>query len=322
MAIDTIVWEGDEQGTLRLIEQTLLPAKFEYLHCHDPETVRDAIRRLAVRGAPAIGVAAAYGAWLGARSIDTEDRAEFDSAFAAVLDRLGSSRPTAVNLMWAIERIRGVADAMPDASVAEVKASLFAEARKIDEQDRDICRELGRVGAALVSDGDTLLTHCNAGGLATADYGTALAVFYAAQESGKTISVFADETRPLLQGARLTAWELHRAGIDVTLICDSMAGSVMREGKIDAIFVGADRIAGNGDVANKIGTYPLAVLAREHDVPFYVVAPTSTFDLSLESGDEIPIEERDPAEITEGFGPRTAPDDAQLRAAIEAALEA
>jgi len=308
MAIDTIVWEGDANGTLRLIDQTLLPGKLEYVHCSEPETVRDAIRRLAVRGAPAIGVAAAYGAWLGARPIDAKSRAGFDERFAAVLERLGTSRPTAVNLMWALDRMRSVAEAIPDASVDDLKSALFDEARKIDEEDREICRALGRVGAALVSDGDTLLTHCNAGGLATADYGTALAVFYAAQEEGKKVAVFADETRPLLQGARLTAWELHRAGIDVTLICDSMAGSVLREGKIDAIFVGADRIAGNGDVANKIGTYPLAVLAREHDVPFYVVAPTSTFDLSLESGDEIPIEERDPSEITEGFGPRTAPE--------------
>lgn len=307
MAVDTILWEGDASGSLRLIDQTLLPAKYEILDCRTPEDVWGAIKRLSVRGAPAIGVAAAYGVYIGIQGFDGDDRAAFDKQFRETSDYLAGSRPTAVNLVWALNRMGRVLESIPDASPAEARERLFQEACKIHEEDRAICRKLGSVGSEAVSDGANLLTHCNAGGLATSDYGTALAVFYAAKEQGKKIRVYADETRPLLQGARLTAWELHREGIDVTLICDSMAGSVLRSGKVDAIFVGADRIAGNGDVANKIGTYPLAVLAREHGVPFYVVAPVSTFDLSLESGDEIPIEERDPAEITDGFGPSTAP---------------
>ncbi len=308
MAIDTILWEGGSEGSLKLIDQTLLPGKYEFLDCRNPQDVWDAIKRLSVRGAPAIGVSAAYGVYLGIQGFEGDDRAAFDRRFHETADHLAACRPTAVNLRWALDRMRGVLAAHSDLSVADMRQTLFEEAQKIQSEDQDICRELGKVGAALVEEGDSLLTHCNAGGLATSDYGTALAVFYAAKEQGKKIHVFADETRPLLQGARLTAWELHREGIDCTLICDSMAGSVLRSGKVNAIFVGADRIAGNGDVANKIGTYPLAVLAREHEVPFYVVAPVSTFDLTLESGDEIPIEERDPAEITEGFGARTAPE--------------
>lgn len=308
MAVDTILWEGDANGTLRLIDQTLLPAKYEILDCRTPEDVWGAIKRLSVRGAPAIGVSAAYGVYLGIQGFEGDDRAAFDAKFRETSEYLAGSRPTAVNLVWALNRMGKVLDSISDASVAEARERLFAEACTIHDEDRAICRKLGSVGSEAVSDGANLLTHCNAGGLATSDYGTALAVFYAAKEQGKSIRVYADETRPLLQGARLTAWELHREGIDVTLICDSMAGSVLRSGKVDAIFVGADRIAGNGDVANKIGTYPLAVLAREHGVPFYVVAPVSTFDLSLESGDEIPIEERDPSEITDGFGPSTAPE--------------
>jgi methylthioribose-1-phosphate isomerase len=312
MAIDTITWRGGDDGFLRLIDQTRLPAELVYLDCADPGQVWNAIRRLSVRGAPAIGVAAAYGAYLGVRDVETDDPARLASELARVADYLASSRPTAVNLFWALERMKGTLAGLEAESVPERKSRLLEEARRIHEEDRETCRKLGEIGAALVENGDTLLTHCNAGGLATSDYGTALAVFYRAHEQGKRIHVFADETRPLLQGARLTAWELQRQGIEVTLICDNMAGSLLRRGAIRAIFVGADRIAANGDTANKIGTYPLAVLARENGVPFYVVAPTSTFDLALDSGDGIPIEERAPEEVTEGFGPRTAPPDVRV----------
>jgi len=222
---------------------------------------------------------------------------------------LATSRPTAVNLFWALERIKqkaaGLRGTMPPAQIA---AELLAEARRIHEEDRQMCRAIGRHGATLLGDGQGVLTHCNAGGLATSDYGTALAVVFSAVESGKRLHVFADETRPLLQGARLTAWELQQRGIPATLICDSMAAQVMREGRVQAVITGADRIAANGDTANKIGTYSLAVLASAHNIPFYVAAPSSTFDLSLESGEAIPIEQRDPREITHGFGRQTAPE--------------
>ena len=312
MAVDTLVWDGDADGKLRLIDQTLLPGKFEFIDCPTPEDVWHAIKRLSVRGAPAIGVSAAYGVYIGIQGCGDLDRAAFDAKFAETAEYLAGSRPTAVNLVWALERMRGVLKENAQLDSAAMRQRLFEEARVIHEEDQEICRRLGAVGSEEVKSGHTMLTHCNAGGLATSDYGTALAVFYAAKEDGKEIHVYADETRPLLQGARLTAWELHREGIPVTLICDSMAASVMREGKIQSVFVGADRIAGNGDVANKIGTYPLAVMAREHGVPFYVVAPVSTFDLSLESGSEIPIEQRDPAEITAGFGEPTAPEGIQV----------
>jgi len=308
MAIETLAWTGGAGGHLRLLDQTRLPERLEYLDCTNVEEVRDAIRRLVVRGAPAIGIAAAFGAYLGIRDLPGDDPVALAAALDRAVERLASARPTAVNLVWALERMRAVASRGADSPVPRTKDALLAEALKIQEEDRAICRKLGEVGAALVRDGNAFLTHCNAGGLATADYGTALAVFYRAHEDGKRIRVFADETRPLLQGARLTAWELQREGIDVTLICDSMAGSVLRRGWVQGVFVGADRIAANGDTANKIGTYPLAVLAREHRVPFYVVAPASTFDLSLDSGDAIPIEERAADEVTEVLGRRTAPE--------------
>jgi len=233
----------------------------------------------------------------------------FRNRLNEVTDYLASSRPTAVNLFWALNRMKAKAETIYDAkNVSEIWETLFAEAKAIHEEDRHICRSIGRFGQELVKDGSTWLTHCNAGGLATADYGTALAVFFGATESGKKIHVYADETRPLLQGARLTAWELMQRGIDVTLICDSMAALVMRQGKIDGVVVGADRIAANGDTANKIGTYGVAVSAKAHGVPFYVAAPVSTFDLSLSNGSEIPIEERSASEICCGFGKRTAPE--------------
>jgi methylthioribose-1-phosphate isomerase len=244
------------------------------------------------------------------QSLPTDtDVLAFRNRLGEVTDYLASSRPTAVNLFWALTRMKAKAETLYGTkSAAEIGEALFAEAKAIHEEDRHICRSIGRFGQELVKDGSTWLTHCNAGGLATADYGTALAVFFAATESGKKIHVYADETRPLLQGARLTAWELMQREIDVTLICDSMAALVMRQGKIDGVVVGADRIAANGDTANKIGTYGVAVSAKAHGVPFYVAAPVSTFDVSLSDGNQIPIEERDTEEICCGFGKRTAPE--------------
>ena len=235
-------------------------------------------------------------------------RPTFFARLRETADYLATSRPTAVNLFWALERMKNAAERLRGRPSREIAAALLAEAQAIHEEDRQMCRAIGRHGAALLQDGQGVLTHCNAGGLATSDYGTALALFFAAAEAGKTLHVYADETRPLLQGARLTAWELHERGIDVTLICDSMAAQVMREGRVQAVVVGADRIAANGDTANKIGTYGVALLAAAHGIPFYVAAPSSTFDLSIASGAEIPIEQRDPAEVTHGFGRQTAPD--------------
>jgi methylthioribose-1-phosphate isomerase len=259
---------------------------------------------LRVRGAPAIGVAAAYGVVVGMQSHD--DAATYAKRLREVADYLRTSRPTAVNLFWALERLEKIAAPMDEPK--QTTARLLEEARAIEEEDRQMCRAIGRHGAELIQAHQGILTHCNAGGLATAGIGTALAVLYSAAEQGKQFHVFADETRPLLQGARLTAWELHQAGIDVTLICDSMAAQVMREGRVQLVIVGADRIAVNGDTANKIGTYGVAVLAKAHGIPFYVAAPSSTFDLQIHSGANIPIEQRDPREITHAFGKATSPD--------------
>lgn len=304
----TLHWEGDADGHLVMIDQTLLPVELVEIDCRDVETVWEAIRALRVRGAPAIGIAAAYGVCVGVQTAADADEAGFFARLEEVATYLASSRPTAVNLFWALDRMQRVAQAVRGKmSVGELRTRLLEEAHAICAEDRDMCRAIGQHGAALLSDGQGVLTHCNAGGLATADYGTALALFFAAQESGKQLHVYADETRPLLQGARLTAWELQQRGIEVTLICDSMAAQVMREGKVTAVVTGADRIAANGDTANKIGTYGVAVLAAAHNIPFYVAAPTSTFDLSLADGSSIPIEERDPAEVTHGFGRQTAP---------------
>ncbi len=308
--IETLSWIGDRHGFLRMIDQTLLPIELREIDCRDDRTVWEAIKMLRVRGAPAIGIAAAYGVCVGLQTLPDDANSEmFRRRLDDVVEYLASSRPTAVNLFWALDRMKTKATALLDSTpVPKVAETLFAEAKAIHEEDRAICRAIGNNGAQLIKDGDTLITHCNAGGLATADYGTALAVFFAAAESGKKIHVYADETRPLLQGARLTAWELMQRDIDVTLICDSMAAMVMKQGRIDAVFVGADRIAANGDTANKIGTYGLAVAAKAHGVPFYVAAPVSTFDLALADGCLIPIEERDPEEICCGFGKRTAPE--------------
>ena len=304
MPIQTLKWKD---GALVLLDQTALPSEVNYLTCREVETVASAIEDLKVRGAPAIGIAAAYGVVLGALKAVEDPPGNFRRQVGRAIARLERTRPTAVNLFWALERMRRILDARAEQGNRELCEGLLAEAERIFADDRAICRRLGRHGAELLEDGHTALTHCNAGSLATADYGTALGVIYAALEQKKKIKVFADETRPLLQGARLTAWELKESGVDVTLICDSMAATVMRQKKVDCAIVGADRIAANGDVANKVGTYGLAVLAREHQIPFYVAAPVSTLDISLESGARIPIEERRGDEISDGFGMRTAP---------------
>jgi methylthioribose-1-phosphate isomerase len=306
--IDTLHWVGGVDGHLRLIDQTRLPVEFIEIDCNNVEAVWEAIKTLRVRGAPAIGVAAAYGVIVGLQNVIAVDETAFYDRLREVADYLAGSRPTAVNLFWALKRIQAKAESLRGNPVSQIATALLDEAHRIHEEDRQMCRAIGRHGAALLQDGQGVLTHCNAGGLATSDYGTALAVFFAAAELGKTLHVYVDETRPLLQGARLTAWELQQRGIDATLICDSMAAQVMRDGRIKAVVTGADRIAANGDSANKIGTYGVAVLARAHNIPFYIAAPTSTFDLSISNGDEIPIEQRDSREITHAFGRQTAPD--------------
>ncbi len=300
----TLEWRGDAaSGVLRLIDQTRLPTSLVAIDCADLDTVWEAIKSLRVRGAPAIGVAAAYGCVIGARA-GSDCRAALRSAAA----HLRTSRPTAVNLFWAIDRMESAANAIISDDRAGFLDSLLREAGAIHDEDRAMCRAIGTHGAALIRSGDGILTHCNAGGLATSDYGTALAVIFRAHEQSKVVHVFADETRPLLQGARLTAWELSRRQIPATLICDNMAAQVMREGRVQLVVVGADRIAANGDTANKIGTYGVALLARAHGIPFYVAAPSSTFDLELRDGSSIPIEQRDPREVTHGFGLQTAPE--------------
>jgi len=309
--LETVAWVGDAStGSVRLVDQTLLPGEFVLKDCRDVPALWEAIRSLRVRGAPAIGIAAAFGGVLGGQSAVGGD---IEAVHAAVLEatrHLRTSRPTAVNLFWALDRIDRVASVESGSAIDPLAYldRLLAEARLIADEDKAMCRSIGRFGADLIGPGEGVLTHCNAGGLATADYGTALAVIFAAFERGTPLRVFADETRPLLQGARLTAWELQRRGIPVTLICDNMAAQVMKERKIDLCIVGADRIAANGDAANKIGTYGVALLAKAHGIPFYVAAPSSTFDLTLADGSLIPIEQRDPREVTHAFGRSTAPE--------------
>jgi methylthioribose-1-phosphate isomerase len=305
----TIAWVGGIDGFVRLIDQTLLPTRLEYRDCRTVEEIWEAIKVLRVRGAPAIGVAGAMGAVLGMQYFSDRARGAYARRLHEVAGYLRTSRPTAVNLFWALDRMERRVHGMTENHRPEqLTQILLDEARAIEEEDRRMCRSIGQVGAALIGDGQGVLTHCNAGGLATADYGTALAVMFSAAEQGRRFHVYADETRPLLQGARLTAWELQQRGIDVTLICDNMAAQVMKEKRIQLVVVGADRIAANGDTANKIGTYGVALLAAAHGIPFYVAAPSSTFDLSLPNGDAIPIEQRDPREVTHGFGRQTAPD--------------
>jgi len=300
-------------GTCQMLDQRLLPAEEVWLDYSDYQGVAEAIRSMVVRGAPAIGVAAAIGAWFGARDITAEASEEFFAQFEKVCAVLAATRPTAVNLFWALDRMKSFARANLDRTVLELKIGLEYEALAITQEDEQLCIKLGRQGAGLIPDGARVLTHCNAGALATGGYGTALGVIRAAVASGKQVSVIADETRPFLQGARLTAWELQKDNIPVTLICDNMAGYLMAKGEIDCVIVGADRIAANGDVANKIGTYTVAILAKEHNLPFYVAAPISTIDLSLADGTQIPIEERDPREITHLKGIQLAPEGIAVR---------
>jgi len=296
--IKTVEWTD---GGIRMLDQRLLPAEEVYLMLRSYNEVADAIKKMVVRGAPAIGVSAAMGIALGAKQFVGTSVADLEDDLNFICEVMSKTRPTAVNLFWAIERMRAAfnREKARTKDISEIKKALVAEAQKIFNEDVEANRALGRHGAELIPDGATILTHCNAGALATAgDYGTALGVIRGARDAGKRVAVIADETRPFLQGLRLTAWELAKDNIPVTVITDSMAGHVMSQGKVDAVIVGADRIAANGDTANKIGTYMVAVLAREHNIPFYVAAPITTLDLSLTSGKEIPIEEREPTEIT------------------------
>lgn len=295
--LPTVAWDGD---VVSMVDQRKLPAKEVYVRCRTAQEVARAIKAMVIRGAPAIGVAAAMGVALGVKRSTAHGTKQLTAEFFKICDLLASTRPTAVNLFWAIERMKRVFSAavQAGASVEELKARLEAEAARIHDEDVESCRAIGRHGATIVPEQARVLTHCNAGALATAGYGTALGVIRGAVEVGRRVEVFADETRPFLQGARLTAWELIRDGIPTTVIADSMAGSLMQHGRVDLVVVGADRIAANGDVANKIGTYSLAVLAREHSVPFYVAAPLSTVDLASPDGASIPIEERNQRELT------------------------
>jgi len=308
----TIEWIPETSGRLvpgyiRMIDQTVLPSKLVFVETVNIHKVWRAIKTLQVRGAPAIGIAAAMGVAAAIQDSRARSGRQLANEACKAADYLATSRPTAVNLFWALERIRKTAAASIGMAPAGFKERIAREAVAIRDEDAEMCRAIGRFGVKLLKNGYTVLTHCNAGGLATSEFGTALAPIYTALEKKMKIKVYADETRPLLQGARLTAWELKKAGVDVTLICDNMAAHVMKHRQVNAVMVGADRIAANGDTANKIGTYGLAVLAKAHRIPFYVLAPTSTFDLSLDDGSRIPIEERAGSEITRGFGKRTAP---------------
>ncbi len=296
-----IEWQGER---IKLLDQTLLPLEVTFLDITDYRQMCDAIKRLAIRGAPAIGVAAAYGLALGAMSIKTDSKEKFLQKLKPISDEIAATRPTAVNLFWALKRMNEVAQKAD--TVAEIKKALVEESKIIEKETDESDRRMGAYGAELIPQNATILTHCNAGALATAGYGTALGVIKAAHEQGKNVKVFADETRPLLQGARITAWEMVQEKIPVTLITDNMAGYFMKAGQIDCVVVGSDRIASNGDVANKIGTYSVAVLAKAHGIPFYVAAPVSTVDYAIKSGDEIPIEMRDPEEVTHIRGMRIA----------------
>ena len=309
--LKTIEWT--EQGVV-MLDQLQLPAREVYRTCTDYEQVADAIRRMVIRGAPAIGVAAAMGIALGVRQAKAQDLPGLEQEFNHICEVLGKTRPTAVNLFWAIERMRQAFSRARTGGVEAVRAALIGEAKRVYEEDLAQCAAIARHGAALVPARAQILTHCNAGALCAAGgYGTALGIIRGAVEQGKQVQVLATETRPFLQGARLTAWELHHDGIPTTLITDSMVGHFLKTGEIDCVVVGADRIAANGDTANKIGTYTIAVLAREHNVPFYVAAPFSSIDLSLPTGERIPIEERSPDEVTRMGGVRIAPADVPAR---------
>ncbi|MDP4097938.1 S-methyl-5-thioribose-1-phosphate isomerase [Paenibacillus sp. P96] len=301
----SLIWKGDR---LAMLDQRLLPESIVMLDLFTPEEVWEGIHAMKVRGAPAIGMAAAYGVVLGAKAYGASEATEWLEHVQAVCGHLATSRPTAVNLFWALDRMKKRAQELVQTGTVENwNAGLEQEAIAIQAEDEQVCRSIGEHALPLFEDGMGVLTHCNAGGLATAKYGTALAPMYLAHENGIHLKVFADETRPVLQGARLTAFELQQAGIDVTLLCDNMAGMVMSKGWVQAVIVGTDRVAANGDVANKIGTYSVAVLAKAHGIPFYVASPLSTIDLNTPTGADIPIEERSAEEVTEGFGRRTAP---------------
>jgi methylthioribose-1-phosphate isomerase len=312
--LQTISWTGQ---AARLLDQTRLPTETVYVDITDEKQMWDAIRRLVIRGAPAIGVAAAFGAYLGIRRVEL-DRAELLRWLNDVCAYLATSRPTAVNLFWALDRMKRVAAEGESATASVIKQRLLDEAVAMLEEDNRVCRAIGEHGAKLLADDCggkdqiNVLTHCNAGGLATVQYGTALAPIYVGTERGLKFHVYADETRPLLQGSRITAYELKENGIPVTVICDGMAATVMSQGKVRAVIVGTDRVAANGDVANKIGTLGVAILAKHYGIPFFVASPTSTIDLSLATGDKIPIEQRAGAEVSNGFGRRTAPEDVEI----------
>lgn len=292
MSYETIRWRGN---SVELIDQRLLPHRKVYIKCKTASEMYSAIQKMKIRGAPAIGIAGAYGVYLGVRNSTARNYKAFKKDMDNTVIYLASSRPTARNLFWALERMEDFVGKNKKKSIAELKESLLKEANKILEEDKKICRDMGRNGSVLIKKGARLLTHCNAGGLATGDYGTALGVIFSSKKKVKM--VYADETRPVLQGARLTVWELTERGIPTTLICDNMAASIMAKKEIDAVIVGADRIASNGDTANKIGTYNVAIIAKYHKIPFYVAAPASTFDLTLKTGEEIPIEERSSDEV-------------------------
>jgi len=300
MPIPTIEWKNNK---VKIIDQTLLPHKLKFIYCGSAEDLCGAIKTMEIRGAPVLGVAVAYGVYLGVRNSGKTFFKDLDKT----VRYLATSRPTARNLFWALERMKNKAYAHKKEPIERIKRILLKEANEVLREDKDICRKMGKFGSPLIKTGDRILTHCNAGGLATADYGTALGVLFAAKTQGKKIKVFVDETRPVLQGARLTAWELMREGIDTTLISDNMAASLMSKGKIDKVIVGADRIAGNGDTANKIGTYNLAVISHYHRIPFYVAAPLSTIDTRMKNGKGIPIEERNPDEVRKIGGAYIAP---------------
>ncbi len=297
--VKTIEWK---EGRVVMLDQTKLPCEVSFIDCTDYRQVAEGIKKLRIRGAPAIGIAAAMGIALGAQEIKAENFGGFLKGLETIFGAMLSTRPTAVNIRWAVERIKGLLAARRDESVSRLKEILIDEAKNILHEDVEVNKAIGRWGAQFIKDGDTILTHCNAGALATGGYGTATAPMLIAKEQGKNIEVIADETRPVLQGARLTAWELMQEGIPVTLITDNTAGALLHKGEIDLAIVGTDRTARNGDVANKIGTYTVAVLCKENKVPFYVAAPLSSVDFSIASGGNIPIEERDPEEVTNVFG--------------------
>lgn len=307
-AIQSIEWKEDH---LRILDQTYLPKREVYSDIKDVGRIWEAIKKLRVRGAPAIGIATAYGFYMGIKELPESTFESFWVEVERVAEYLEGARPTAVNLQWALERIKNTIQANKDKPIGEIKEIVLETAKTIHDEDKRICKTIGEKGAELIKKGSKILTHCNTGSLATGQYGTALSVIFHAHEGGKEIEVWVDETRPLLQGSRLTAWELMNAEIPMKIITDSAAGSLMRQGKVDMIVVGTDRVAANGDTANKIGTYPLSVLAKEHEIPFYVAVPLSTIDMNLENGDDIPIEERDSDEITSFNGSQVAPKKAE-----------